>query len=48
MGQVLYSYLINKLPYKDQNNETRIVKTGLVGYHGIQPSLPSHYPGNVA
>jgi len=48
MGQVSYSYVINIIPYKNPNNETRIVKTGLVGYLGIQPSLPSHYPGNVA
>jgi len=47
MGQVSYSYEINITPYKNPNNETRIVKTGLVGSHGIQPSLPSHYPGNV-
>jgi hypothetical protein len=48
MGQFSHSYLINIIPYKDPNNETRIVKAGLVGYHGIHPSLPSHYTGNVA
>jgi hypothetical protein len=45
---LIYSYLKHKISYKNPNNETRIAKLGLVGYYGVQPSLPSHHPGNVA
>jgi len=48
MGQVSYSYPINVMPYKNPNIKKGIVKTGLVGYHEIQSSLPSHHLENVA
>jgi hypothetical protein len=48
MGQVSYSYPINIMPYKNANNKKGIVKRELVGYHGIQSSLPSHHLKNIA
>jgi hypothetical protein len=48
MDKVCYSYPIKIIPYKNPNNGTRIIKTGLVDDHGIQPSLQRHNPGNDA